>query len=237
MRVALGVVVMAALGMGLWSYQQGQARPAHPSHREYPVRGVDVSHHNGVIRWQRVKQANIHFAYIKASEGGNLVDSSFAANARGAARAGIPAGAYHYFTLCRTGAEQARNFLAATAVAHLRLAPAIDLEFSGNCDERPSHKAFNRELAVFVRAVRKRTGREPILYVTPSFHAAYIEGGPFRRRALWYRDLRGKLSKPPFSRVAFWQFTARARVNGIQGPVDLNAFVGSQAAFRRTLGP
>src|SRR5204862_3879111 len=104
-------------------------------------------HHNGAIGWRRVKQANVDFAYIKATEGGDFVDASFVANAQGAARAGLPAGAYHFFTLCRPGAEQARNFLAATATARLRLAPAIDLEFAGNCAGRPSHADFNRELA------------------------------------------------------------------------------------------
>mgnify|MGYP001608941578 CR=1 FL=1 len=32
------------------------------------VRGIDVSHWNGRIDWQRVKDAGYAFAYIKASE-------------------------------------------------------------------------------------------------------------------------------------------------------------------------
>lgn len=235
--LAVALAVTAALAAGLWLYDRGMARPANPDPAKYPVRGIDVSHHNGAIGWRRVRQAGVDFAYLKASEGGDFRDASFAANAQGAARVALPAGAYHYFTLCRPGAEQARNFLAATALARLRLPPAIDLEFAGNCAERPSRAAFNHELAVFVLAVRKATGREPVLYVTPEFHAAYIEIGPFRRRPLWYRDLLGRLDAPWAGRVRYWQFAARARVDGIEGPVDLDAFVGDEAAFRAQLGP
>ncbi|WP_293680413.1 GH25 family lysozyme [uncultured Phenylobacterium sp.] len=220
-----------------WPHRSGPAGPAEPDPRQYPVRGIDVSHHNAHIDWKRVHAAKIRFAYLKASEGGDRRDPAFGANARGAARVGLPVGAYHYFTLCRPGADQAANFLAATATARLRLRPAIDLEFAGNCATRPPRKAFNRELAVFINALRQGGAREPIFYVTPEFHAAYLAGGPFQRRTYWVRDLVGRLDKPAHSRVLFWQFAARGRVDGVEGPVDLNAFVGDEGAFRATLAP
>jgi len=37
-----------------------------PSITEFPVRGIDVSHHNGEIDWDRVALQGIKFAYIKA---------------------------------------------------------------------------------------------------------------------------------------------------------------------------
>ena len=235
--LAAAGAVAAALGLGLWLYERGLVRPAYPDPAKYPVRGIDVSHHQGAIGWRRVRQAGVDFAYLKASEGGDFRDGSFAVNAQAAARVGLPTGAYHFFTLCRPGDEQARNFLAATAVAHLRLRPAIDLEFAGNCAQRPSKAVFNHELAVFIRDVRKGSGREPILYVTPEFHTAYLAISPFQRRTLWIRDLFGRLDAPWHARVMLWQYAARARVDGIGGPVDMNAFVGDEAAFRATLGP
>ena len=236
--LAAALVVLAATPVaGLWLYDRGAAGPAQPDPHKHPVRGIDVSHHNGAIDWKRVHAASIGFAYLKASEGGDLRDAAFGANARGAARVGLPAGAYHYFTLCRPGDEQAKNFLAATATARLRLRPAIDLEFSGNCAQRPSRKAFNHELAVFINALRKGGAREPIFYVTPEFHAAYLAGGPFQRRTYWVRDFVGRLNKPAHSRVMLWQFSARGRVDGVAGPVDLNAFMGTETAFRAGLAP
>lgn len=232
--VAAGVATLAVLAL---SRRNADLRPANPDPNLYPVRGIDVSHHNGTVAWRRVKQAGVGFAWIKASEGADFVDEAFARNAQGAARAGLPAGAYHFFTLCAPGEAQARNFLQATATARLRLPPAIDLEFAGNCAQRPSRKAFAHALAVYVRDVRKATGQEPVLYVTTEFYDAYLINSPFQRRALWLRDVRGDLDRPLFSRVAWWQFASAGAVNGVDGPVDLNVFVGDTAAFRAELAP
>jgi len=43
----------------------------------YPVAGIDVSNHNGVIDFQRVAAAGIEFAIVKASEGTSYVDPRF----------------------------------------------------------------------------------------------------------------------------------------------------------------
>ena len=231
------LAVAAAIGLGLWLYDRGTVRPAEPDPGKYPVRGIDVSHHQGAIGWRQVKGAGVAFAYLKATEGADFRDAAFTANAQGAAQVGLPTGAYHYFTLCRGGAEQARNFLAATATARLRLPPAIDLEFGGNCAERPARTAFHHELAVFVQAVRRQTGREPILYVTSEFHSAYLANSPFQRRGMWVRDLVGRLNAPAHARVRFWQYGARGRVAGVAGPVDLDVFVGEAGAFERLLAP
>lgn len=233
----LAALGAAALGVSLERRREADLRPAAPDPKLYPVRGIDVSHHNGVVLWRQVKAGGVAFAYLKASEGADRVDEAFTRNARGAAAAGLPAGAYHFFTLCRTGEDQARNFLSATATARLRLPPAVDLEFDGNCAARPPRKAFNHALAVFIRDVRKATGQEPVLYATTEFYNAYLISGPFQRRALWLRDVTGDLSPPLFSHVAWWQYASSGAVAGIDGPVDLDVFVGGPAAFKATLAP
>lgn len=37
--------------------------------KNFPVRGVDVSHYQGDIDWEVLQMQNIDFAYIKATEG------------------------------------------------------------------------------------------------------------------------------------------------------------------------
>jgi lysozyme len=89
--------------------------------------GLDVSNHQGAIDWERVAGDDIDFVYIKATEGGDFVDSRFEDNWRGAGAAGLDRGAYHFFTLCRTGADQARNFLDVVPHLEAELPLAIDL--------------------------------------------------------------------------------------------------------------
>lgn len=44
------------------------------------MRGIDVSHHQGDIDWQRVAADDVAFAIIKATEGGDHIDDAFATN-------------------------------------------------------------------------------------------------------------------------------------------------------------
>src|SRR5262245_47120900 len=77
----------------------------------YKVRGVDVSAHQGAIDWRTLKSDGVSFAFIKATEGGDFTDAEFASNWRESRNAGIPRGAYHFLTQCRTGLEQAKHFI------------------------------------------------------------------------------------------------------------------------------
>jgi len=105
-----GIAAIAGLG---WLSARAYAPHWHPSDDLYPHQGIDVSHYQGRIDWRALPAQGVDFAYIKASEGGDLRDDAFAANWAGAERAGIARGAYHFFTLCRPGADQAANFIAA----------------------------------------------------------------------------------------------------------------------------
>ena len=121
-----GLAFAACLYSGHW----------HPSDSRFPAQGIDVSHHQGAIDWPLLPAQGVDFAYIKASEGGDHRDRAFAANWSGARRAGIARGAYHFFTLCRPGADQAANFIAAVPAEPDALPPAVDLEYMGNCAAR-----------------------------------------------------------------------------------------------------
>ena len=61
-------------------------------------KGIDVSHWQGTIDWNKVKKAGIEFAIIKAggSDAGFYTDSKWEANYKGAKAAGIPIGAYYF---------------------------------------------------------------------------------------------------------------------------------------------
>ena len=101
-------LVLAAAGLIVWYGWLPHYRPAIEANESY---GIDVSHHQGDIDWARVADDDITFAYIKATEGGDFVDAQFADNWEQAGANGVDRGAYHFFTLCRPGLEQAENFL------------------------------------------------------------------------------------------------------------------------------
>ena len=224
-RLLLLAVLAAAVALAAWWW----FREYQPDRDRYPVRGIDVSHHQGAIDWSKVASDDVAFAYLKATEGGDFRDRAFARNWREARDAGIAVGAYHFFTFCRPGTDQAANFLAVVPVEADALPPAVDLEFGGNCGRTLDGATMRRELDAFLAPVERAYRKPAILYVTPEFLDAYSKQLP--ARALWRRSI----LRTPDAAASWqvWQYHNRGRVDGIAGPVDLNVFVDDADAFVR----
>lgn len=222
--LAFAVLALAGALTAFWTFRHYEPDPT-----KYPVRGVDVSHHQGRIDWARVKADGISFAYLKASEGRDHRDELFADNWAEARAAGLAVGAYHFFTFCSSGRAQAANFLATVPRAEDALPMAVDIEFGGNCGARPAPAALARELAAFLAVVEAREGKRAVLYLTPEAAAAY--GSVLPARPIWRRSI---LHAPPREQPwVLWQYHNRGAVKGIGGPVDINVFAGSRGAFAR----
>jgi lysozyme len=217
--IALAGVAAGAL---LWAFY-----PRIETAASYKVRGVDVSAHNGAIDWARLKADGVAFAYIKASEGGDFTDPEFANNWRGASMAGIPRGAYHFLTQCRSGLAQAQQFLSVVPRDTGALPPVVDAEHMGPCTQGPAMKDIAAELEVFLDEVEARLGKRPIIYTTKEFHDAYL-AGLFPDERFWVRSL---FFEPEFRKGqwTFWQYHNKGVRDGVKGPVDLNAFRGTEA--------
>src|SRR3954470_16205388 len=178
---ALALIIFLLCFFGIWI-------PNKPSQTEYPVRGIDVSHHQGEIDWKNVKASGVHFAYIKATEGGDFTDAGFADHWKNSGEAGLVRGAYHFFTFGSPGQAQAANFIARVPVEANALPPAIDLEFSGyNKDRRPAADEFQRELSAFWDAIFTHYHQSPVVYTTTDFQKQYLAAMPIER--LWIREV------------------------------------------------
>lgn len=222
-KIAISLFFFAVLVAAYFAYAQGLWRFNYPAHEQYPVHGLDVSHHQGDIRWSEIPQDRFRFVYIKATEGGDHKDKKFLQNWNEARAAGFKVGAYHFFTLCRKGTEQAANFINSVPKESGALPPVIDLEFVGNCSERPSRDVFMKELRNYVDAVEKHYGTQPVLYTTYQFYRQYIGDTEFGLYPLWVRDVFGNPDESVFPKWKIWQYADNVRIPGISGPVDLNA--------------
>lgn len=221
--ITLLFIVIAILIAAYFSYTLGLWRLNYPSAKEFPVHGLDVSHHQGDILWNEIPQDRFSFVYIKATEGGDHKDKKFLENWNNARASGFKAGAYHFFTLCRKGVEQAANFIDSVPKEIDALAPVIDLEFVGNCKERPSRDVFLKELHDYADAVEKHYGERPALYTTYQFYKQYLSDTDYKTYPLWVRDVFRKPDESVFPEWKIWQYADNARIPGIAGPVDLNA--------------
>ena len=213
----VGVVVLGLVVVGAWGWY-GWLPKYRPDLREGESYGVDVSSHQGSIDWDRVAADDIEFAYVKATEGGDFVDARFDRNWAGAGAAGLDRGAYHFFTLCRPGREQAANFIGVISGEAAELPPALDLELAGNCSARPDRDWVDREIGAFIDEVEEATGQIVMLYIGSDFQDRY----PIRDeldRPIWHRRV---LRRPDVEGWWIWQAHDRASIDGINTGADLN---------------
>ena len=223
-------LLIAVIAVAVWLFLRGFVRFNYPSRADYPVHGVDVSHHQRRIDWEKLRAEGYAFAFIKATEGGDYRDPLFAANWQAAGRAGVVRAAYHFFTFCTAGEKQAANFLAVAPPAEGTLPPVVDVEYHGNCARPPPEDDIRSQLAIFIERLEAAHSRRPIIYVTSRSYKEIVAAA-FADYPMWARNI---FLEPRLERGAwtFWQYADRGRVDGVGGLVDLDAFRGSEAEFR-----
>jgi lysozyme len=228
MRRVTVTVVTAALVFGAgWAVLTWALPRYRPVLHDGERLGIDVSAHQGAIDWTAVATDDITAAYIKATEGATFVDDRFADNWTRAREVGVEVGAYHFFTLCAKGGEQAANLLDqldAVDAGPDALPPVVDLELSGNCSARPAPDIVAAQLNEFVTAVEGKTGQRVRLYALESWTHLYPVPEGLADRERWSRRL---FLRPAAEGWTWWQASNRAQVDGIDGPVDLNVVATS----------
>lgn len=191
-------------------------------HTPAQQQGIDVSHYQGRIDWERVaSEDNVKFAYIKATEGASLVDEFYLRNLYGAKRAGIPVGVYHFYRPNVSMVTQLQNFRSVVEPWQHDLVPVIDVEKRG----KGSLSQFHSGLRAFLREVEKFYGVKPIIYTGVNFYARYLEGQftGYRFMVARYADEFPGLSEDV--PIVLWQYSSTAQVAGIKGHVDRSVFL------------
>ncbi|MEM8774775.1 MAG: GH25 family lysozyme [Pseudomonadota bacterium] len=199
----------------------------------YDVHGLDVSRFQNEIDWSMVARSGIRFAFIKATEGGDLLDPKFNDNWRAAARAGVARGAYHFYYFCTAPEVQALWFIRNVPRTKGALPAVLDLEwnpFSPTCRKRPPGPEVRRQVRIFLNMVEDHFGQRPIIYTTPEFYRQ--TGIAQLREEFWLRSTAQTLDETyPGQRWSFWQYTGTGRVPGVEGDVDINVFTGNASAW------
>ena len=95
------------------------------SHHQYSVDGIDISHHNVVRDWNKVK---VGFIYAKATEGKSHRDTKFMRFRRNAIKRDIPFGAYHFLSTDVSAKKQFQNFKNVVPKGSTTLIPMLDIE-------------------------------------------------------------------------------------------------------------
>lgn len=178
---------------------------------------IDVSYHNGVIDWERVKSAGYH-AIIRCGYGSNFEnqdDEQFKRNADECARLNIPFGCYLYSYA--KGAAQAISEAehAIRLCAPYRDVMAYPLFFD---TEEPGTETVSQAHATIFCSRVKAAGFVPGIYASQAWWQENLPNanGYVKWVARW------SASEPIVNGWQLWQYSERGNVPGVTVKVDLN---------------
>jgi lysozyme len=201
----------------------------------YTIHGIDVSHHQDNISWKEVKKMEIDgikigFAFIKATEGTDLIDRNFGRNWAKAELHQITKGAYHFFNTGSNPALQAKNFIQRVKLKPGDLPPVLDIEQNNGV----SKLLIQQRVKEWLQIVEKEYKTLPIIYTNIDFYNRYLSP-QFDDYPIWIAHYFAP-GKPRVNRNwTFWQHSETGHVNGIDSYVDFNVFNGDSAAFKALL--
>lgn len=200
----------------------------------YPIHGIDMSRWQTDVDWQTLRNSNIRFAFIKATEGGDHTDKLFQQHWNNASRARIPRAAYHFYYFCTSPEVQARWFIRNVPKSRTALPPILDIEWnhqSKTCKRKPDAETIQSEMRRFLRIIERHYGQKPLIYTTVDF---YKDGAlnQFKGYPFWLRSVADH-PKNVYGQQSwlFWQYTGTGKVPGIKGKTDINVFAGSRKTW------
>jgi GH25 family lysozyme M1 (1,4-beta-N-acetylmuramidase) len=200
------------------------------------LRGIDVSKWQGAIDWPKVADDGIRFAIVRATYGNSTVDPWYATNREGADAAGLAFTAYHYATPEKTPGDAAReadHFVDTAQLLGRHLVPVLDLEDHNGLGP----KRLRAWARAWLERVEERLGVKATIYTNGYFWRDRMGNSQWfanNGHRLWIAHWGASKPSVPAGNWAgngwtLWQHAvgARGRVDGIDAPVDLNRFNGT----------
>ncbi len=195
---------------------------------EGKIWGIDLSHHQGDINWNKLITEKPYFIFLKSTEGATHHDRKYREYYKNARKHGIIVGTYHFLSYRSSGKAQAKHFLKIARLNKGDLPPVLDAEFRKNM---PDNEKVTKKIKDFLDTVIKTTGCKPIIYCDYDFYVKYIKGKLNQNYSLWICDYRHR----PHGKWLFWQTTDRFKIAGINGRVDFNLFNGNKEKLKNIL--
>ncbi len=197
------------------------------------VRGIDVSHFQGVIPWDTLA-TRLQFAFCKATEGETYVDPSFQANWGHIKTAGLYRGAYHFYRSDDDPEAQANFFIQTVgALGSNDLPLVLDVEAEGLA-QPPSDTTLQRDIFLFLEVLEANTGKRPIIYTSTNFANRYLTNVKFGKYPLWIASYQeDKPNVPEAWKNTSWDFWQKTDHYTVADEAfDFDVFKGNPAALK-----
>ncbi|REE68672.1 lysozyme [Paenibacillus taihuensis] len=186
------------------------------------VKIIDVSHHQNVIDWGKVRADGVEGAFIKATDGRLGVDSNFSSNATDARAAGLPVGFYHFgHPEVNNAIAEAKHFAETVRGFESQFPHVLDVE--GDAGKLKSAE-LTKWCIAWLTEVQRLTGHRTMIYTSASFARTSL-GKDLGRWPLWiaHFGVNTPMDNGTWNTWAVFQYTSSGRIDGINSSVDMNA--------------
>ena len=189
--------------------------------------GIDVSKWNGSIDWNAVKNSGVSYVIIRcgyrgSSTGVLVEDPKFRSNIKGAKAAGLKVGAYFFSQAVNEveAVEEASMALNLVSGYGLSYPIFMDVEASGGRGDGISKETRTAVCRAFCATVQN-SGYAAGIYANKTWFTEKISTGSLTGYKIWLAQY---ASAPSYTatRYDMWQYSAKGRVSGISGNVDMN---------------
>ena len=192
-------------------------------------KGIDISRFQGKIKWQKVANDGIEFAYIRLGyrgygSGKIVLDDTYEYNIEGANAAGIDTGVY-FFTEAiskKEAIEEAEFVLENLEGQHINLPIVLDVEESASSDSRTKDltKEERTEIIIAFCERIKEAGHDVMIYGNTKSFLIMMDMEKLEDYDKWFAYYKYPLRFP--YKMKMWQYTSNGTVDGIEGGVDIN---------------
>ena len=194
-----------------------------PYHPNATLKGIDVSKHQGVIDWEKVKASGIDFVIIRcgyAEDKTEYDDIRWEYNASECERLGIPYGVYLYsYAFNEAEARSEADHVLRLLKGHTPSLP-IYYDMEDNSTLPYDHVAMANAFCQKISDAGYPVG----IYASKYWWTTYLNSPTLDR---WHRWVAQWGNECTYSGTyAIWQYTNKGRVDGITTDVDMNYLIG-----------
>ena len=186
------------------------------------IHGIDISHYQGNVFWDAIgENSKMRYVYLKATEGGSNVDNKYKENIDLAHRHGLKVGSYHFYRARIPQEIQLQNFMAQCRPEDQDLIPMIDIETRNGLGA----EEFSDSIFKFLILVEHAYKQKPLIYTGANFYDANFQNklDDYKIMIAQY-TIREPILKDGRD-ITLWQYTAKGRINGVNGHVDKSRFM------------
>ena len=183
------------------------------------TRGIDVSEWQGKIDWQKVKNSDVDFAFVRISYGSGYLDKTYDYNMQEAELAGVPVGTYVYSLATSTTMALKEAQLAIEKMKGKKVSyPVVfDLEDAGTMGTL-SKSMVSKIALTFCDEIRK-AGYTPMLYMNLNWYNNHVDWSLLEGSGLdvWVASFGDTINAPDNSKYTYtiWQSTAGDTIPGM----------------------